>query len=170
MNNSGPSIEPWGMPHDTYCSRNRSIVAWNISFIGLRPVTACDRCTEGHRFNSCRWLSFFIVTCLWLVDHITYHDYCCFPLLQNWFAFSNLHKPFFTEHGYIPFPNKNPPLDEMNNAYCKVRIALNKITLSLTTDYTLFTTGLFEVDLCSGSFNLLGNVFFFAYSRQTDAN
>ena len=54
MNNSGPSIEPWGMPNDTYCSGNRSIVAWNISFIGLRPVIACDRCTEGHRFNSCR--------------------------------------------------------------------------------------------------------------------
>ena len=103
---------------------------------------------------------FFHCYVLVTVDHITYHDYCCFPLLQNWFAFSNLHKPFFTEHGYIPFPNKNPPLDEMNNAYCKVRIALNKITLSLTTDYTLFTTGLFEVDVCSGSFNLLGNVFF----------
>ena len=113
---------------------------------------------------------FFFAPCLWHVDHITYHDYCCFLLLQNWFAFSNLHKPLFTKHGYIPFPNKNPPLDEMNNAYCKVRIALNKITLSLTTDYTLFTTGLFEVDVCSGFFNLLGFFFFFAYSRQTDAN
>ena len=95
------------------------------SFVA-QPVRASDRCTEGHRFNSCRWLSFFFVACLLLVDHITYHDYCCFPLLQNWFAFSNLHKPLFTEHGYIPFPNKNPPLDEMNNAYCKVRIALLK--------------------------------------------
>ena len=159
MNNSGPSIEPWRMPNDTYCSRNRSIVAWNISFIGLRPVSM--RPVYGR--SQVQFLSltqFFHCYVLVTVDHITYHDYCCFPLLQNWFAFSNLHKPFFTEHGYIPFPNKNPPLDEMNNAYCKVRIALNKITLSLTTDYTLFTTGLFEVDVCSGSFNLLGNVFF----------
>ena len=38
-----------------------------------------------------------------------------------------------------------------------------EITLSLTTDYALFTTGLFEVDVCSGSFNLLGNVFFFFF-------
>ena len=58
----------------------------------------------------------------------------------------------------------------MNNAYCKVRIALNKITLSLTTDYTLFTTGLFEVDVCSGSFNLLGYVFFFFFFGVFEAN
>ena len=43
------------------------------------------------------------------------------PLLLNWFAFSKLHKPLFTEHGFISFPNTNPPLDKMNNAYCKVR-------------------------------------------------
>ena len=24
MNNSGPSIEPWGMPHDTYCSVDKT--------------------------------------------------------------------------------------------------------------------------------------------------
>ena len=36
-----------------------------------------------------------------------------------------MQKPLFTEHGYIPFPNKNPPFDEMNNAYCEVRKALN---------------------------------------------
>ena len=41
--------------------------------------------------------------------------------LQNWFAFSKLHKPLFTEHGVISFPNTNPPLDKMNNAYCQVR-------------------------------------------------
>ncbi|CAH3168587.1 unnamed protein product, partial [Porites lobata] len=37
----------------------------------------------------------------------------------NWFAFSKLHKPLFTEHGVISFPNTNPPLDKMNNAYCQ---------------------------------------------------
>ncbi|CAH3156512.1 unnamed protein product [Porites evermanni] len=37
----------------------------------------------------------------------------------NWFAFSKLHKPLFTEHGDISFPNTNPPLDKMNNAYCQ---------------------------------------------------
>ena len=54
---------------------------------------------------------------------------------QNWFAFS---KPLKTslsiEHGGIDFPgtkNSNPPpLDENNNAYCKVRIdyKLTRIT------------------------------------------
>jgi len=42
--------------------------------------------------------------------------------LQNWLAFSKLHKPFFTEHGFVRFPNINPPTDENNNAYCEVRI------------------------------------------------
>jgi len=37
----------------------------------------------------------------------------------NWFAFSKLHKPLFTEHGTINFPNTNPPTDENNNAYCE---------------------------------------------------
>ncbi|RMX58432.1 hypothetical protein pdam_00019701 [Pocillopora damicornis] len=37
----------------------------------------------------------------------------------NWMAFTDLHKPFFTEHGFIKFPNTNPPLDENNNAYCQ---------------------------------------------------
>ncbi|KAM7438973.1 hypothetical protein ABFA07_011593 [Porites harrisoni] len=37
----------------------------------------------------------------------------------NWFAFSKLQKPLFTEHGVISFPNTNPPLDKMNNAYCE---------------------------------------------------
>lgn len=41
-------------------------------------------------------------------------------LLQNWMAFSKLHKPLFTEHGFIKFPNTNPPKDEDNNAYCEV--------------------------------------------------
>jgi len=37
----------------------------------------------------------------------------------NWFAFSQLHKPLFREHGTINFPNTNPPTDEDNNAYCE---------------------------------------------------
>ena len=46
---------------------------------------------------------------------------------QNWFAFSKLpKKPLSIERGGIDFPgtkNSNPPpLDENNNAYCKVRI------------------------------------------------
>ncbi|KAL9963155.1 hypothetical protein ACROYT_G032330 [Oculina patagonica] len=39
--------------------------------------------------------------------------------LQNWMAFSKLHKPLFTEHGSVKFPNTNPPTDENNNAYCE---------------------------------------------------
>ena len=39
---------------------------------------------------------------------------------HNWFSFSKLHKPLFTEHGYISFLNTNPPLDKMNNSYCEV--------------------------------------------------
>ena len=50
--------------------------------------------------------------------------------LQNWFAFSKLYKPLFTEHGVISFPNTNPPLDKMNNAYCEVRIELLNHTFS----------------------------------------
>ena len=41
--------------------------------------------------------------------------------LQNWMAFSKLHKPLFTEHGSVKFPNTNPPTDENNNAYCEVK-------------------------------------------------
>ena len=41
--------------------------------------------------------------------------------LQNWMAFSKLHKPLFTEHGSVKFPNTNPPTDENNNAYCQVK-------------------------------------------------
>ncbi|XP_078367482.1 uncharacterized protein LOC144651423 [Oculina patagonica] len=37
----------------------------------------------------------------------------------NWFAFSKLHKPLFTEYGSVKFPNTNPPTDENNNAYCE---------------------------------------------------
>ncbi|KAL9973980.1 hypothetical protein ACROYT_G020507 [Oculina patagonica] len=37
----------------------------------------------------------------------------------NWLAFSELHKPLFTEHGFVKFPNTNPPKDENNNAYCE---------------------------------------------------
>ena len=40
---------------------------------------------------------------------------------QNWLTFSKLHKPLFTEYGSVKFPNTNPPKDEDNNAYCKVR-------------------------------------------------
>ena len=50
-----------------------------------------------------------------------WHHFCFFLFSQNWFAFSKLHKPLFTEHGVISFPNTNPPLDKMNNAYCEVR-------------------------------------------------
>ena len=41
---------------------------------------------------------------------------------QNWLAFANLHKPLFTEHGSVNFPNTNPPTDEDNNAYCEVSV------------------------------------------------
>ncbi|KAL9963142.1 hypothetical protein ACROYT_G032317 [Oculina patagonica] len=34
-------------------------------------------------------------------------------------AFTKLHKPLFTEHGSVKFPNTNPPTDENNNAYCE---------------------------------------------------
>ncbi|PFX12104.1 Aggrecan core protein, partial [Stylophora pistillata] len=37
----------------------------------------------------------------------------------TWFAFAKLHKPLFTEHGSVNFPNTNPPTDEDNNAYCE---------------------------------------------------
>ncbi|XP_022806681.1 uncharacterized protein LOC111343760 isoform X1 [Stylophora pistillata] len=37
----------------------------------------------------------------------------------NWMAFTDLHKPFFKERGFVKFPNTNPPLDENNNAYCQ---------------------------------------------------
>jgi len=37
----------------------------------------------------------------------------------SWLAFSKLHKPFFTEHGTVRFPNTKPPTDENNNAYCE---------------------------------------------------
>ena len=48
-------------------------------------------------------------------------------LLQNWLAFSKLHKPLFTEHGSVKFPNTNPPTDENNNAYCEVSLKLQPI-------------------------------------------
>jgi len=38
----------------------------------------------------------------------------------SWLAFSRLHKPFFTEHGSVWFPNTRPPTDENNNAYCEL--------------------------------------------------
>ena len=41
---------------------------------------------------------------------------------QNWLAFAKLHKPLFTEHGSVNFPNTNPPTDEDNNAYCEVSV------------------------------------------------
>ncbi|KAL9963121.1 hypothetical protein ACROYT_G032296 [Oculina patagonica] len=37
----------------------------------------------------------------------------------NWMAFSKLHKPLFTEHGSVKFPNTNSPTDENNNPYCE---------------------------------------------------
>ncbi|XP_022777691.1 uncharacterized protein LOC111319126 [Stylophora pistillata] len=37
----------------------------------------------------------------------------------TWFAFAKLHKPLFTEHGSVYFPNTDPPTDEDNNAYCE---------------------------------------------------
>ena len=41
---------------------------------------------------------------------------------QSWLTFSNLHKPLFTEsYGSVRFSNTNPPKDEDNNGYCKVR-------------------------------------------------
>ena len=36
--------------------------------------------------------------------------------------FAKLHKPLFTEHGSVNFPNTNPPTDEDNNAYCEVSV------------------------------------------------
>ena len=44
---------------------------------------------------------------------------------QNWLAFAKLHKPLFTEHGSVNFPNTNPPTDEDNNAYCEVSVKLS---------------------------------------------
>ena len=44
---------------------------------------------------------------------------------QNWLAFAKLHKPLFTEHGSVNFPNTNPPTDEDNNAYCEVSVRLS---------------------------------------------
>ena len=141
------SESPRGIEPETFRSPLRYSNHWaTMDLWRAGPYTNTSH--EPCKWQPCKWLElptgarkvtgsipvedsdFLFVRCLWHVDYITYHDYCCFPLLQNWFAFSNLHKPLFTEHGYIPFPNKNPPLDEMNNAYCKVRIALYKITLT----------------------------------------
>ena len=57
---------------------------------------------------------------------------------QNWFAFSKLLKTSLSiEHGGIDFPwteNSNPPpLDENNNAYCKVRIEKKLICITFIT-------------------------------------
>ncbi|PFX13943.1 Brevican core protein, partial [Stylophora pistillata] len=38
---------------------------------------------------------------------------------SNWFAFVDLHKPPFLEHGMVPFMNNKPPPDDQNNAFCK---------------------------------------------------
>ena len=40
-------------------------------------VRPSDRCTEGHRFNSCPALRFFLclMLCSWHVDHITSHSF-----------------------------------------------------------------------------------------------
>ena len=65
-------------------------------------------------------LSLYTEFCYYTVTSISGITFV-FPFSQNWFAFSKLHKPLFTEHGVISFPNTNPPLDKMNNAYCKVR-------------------------------------------------
>ena len=45
-------------------------------------------------------------------------------MLQNWLAFSKLHKLLFTEHGSVSFPNTNPPTDENNNAYYEVSLRI----------------------------------------------
>lgn len=42
-------------------------------------------------------------------------------------AFSKIHKPLFAEHGFVKFPNTNPPKDENNNAYCEVILQLHDL-------------------------------------------
>ncbi|XP_022806206.1 uncharacterized protein LOC111343322 [Stylophora pistillata] len=37
----------------------------------------------------------------------------------NWFAFVDLHKPPFLEHGMVPFINNKSPPDDQNDAFCK---------------------------------------------------
>ena len=49
---------------------------------------------------------------------------CCY-ILQHWLVSSKPHRLFFTERGSIGFANLKPPLDENNNAYCKVRLRLH---------------------------------------------
>lgn len=44
-------------------------------------------------------------------------------------AFSKLHTPLFTEHGFVKYPNTNPPKDEDNNAYGEVSKQLSLKTL-----------------------------------------
>ncbi len=56
---------------------------------------------------------------------------------QNWMAFSKLHKPLFTEHGSVKFPNTNPPADENNNAYCKVRALSANVPVMMSLDARL---------------------------------
>ena len=61
--------------------------------------------------------------------------------LQNWFAFSkSLKKPLSFEHGSIDFIGTNntspPPLDENNNAFCKVRIEKKLICITLLHDWS----------------------------------
>ena len=52
----------------------------------------------------------------------TCHVFFRFSGLQNWVAFSSLHKPLFSEHNSVYFANsQNPPAD-FNNAFCKVGI------------------------------------------------
>ena len=58
--------------------------------------------------------------------------------LQNWFAFSkSLKKPLSFEHGSVDFIGTNntspPPLDENNNAFCKVRIEKKLICITFIT-------------------------------------
>lgn len=40
--------------------------------------------------------------------------------VQDWMAFETLHRPLFSEHGSVNFPNDYTPLESDNFAFCKV--------------------------------------------------
>ena len=36
MNNSSPSIEPWGMPHNTYCAVDKTPFTWHLCVLSVK--------------------------------------------------------------------------------------------------------------------------------------
>ena len=84
--------------------------------------------------------------------------------LQNWFAFSkSLKKPLSFEHGSIGFIGTNntnpPPMDENNNAYCKVRIDQKLICITFITRLVVKRYSQFCGTLAKEWWNVLAKCF-----------